>query len=92
MLSHVTKRVRGRDRTKLPLDALLDLYLSASPVPLVDTFAIVAVEMAMDRSAPEQQAAAVSLVQPTHSLFDAIYDCTACIECVHAAALATQMC
>ena len=59
MLSHVNKRVRGHDQIKLPLDALLDLYLSEASVPLVKNFAVVYVEMAMDRSTQEQQAAAV---------------------------------
>lgn len=60
ILSHVNKRVRGHEQIKLPLDALLDLYLSDTSAPLVKNFAIVYVEMAMDRSSPEQQLAAVS--------------------------------
>ena len=59
MLSHVNKRVRGHDQIKLPLDALLDLYLSDSSAPLVKNFAVVYVEMAMDRSLQDQQTAAV---------------------------------
>ena len=60
ILSHVNKRVRGHEQIKLPLDALLDLYLSDTSAPLVKNFAIVYVEMAMDRSSTEQQLAAVS--------------------------------
>lgn len=59
MLSHVNKRVRGHDQIKLPLDALLDLYLSETSAPLVKNFAVVYVEMAMDRSLQDQQTAAV---------------------------------
>lgn len=59
MLSHVNKRVRGHDQIKLPLDALLDLYLSDTSAPLVKNFAVVYVEMAMDRSLQDQQTAAV---------------------------------
>lgn len=59
MLSHVNKRVRGHDQIKLPLDALLDLYLSDTSAPLVKNFAIVYVEMAMDRSPQHQQTTAV---------------------------------
>ena len=61
MLSHVNKRVRGHDRIKLPLDALLDLYLTDASAPLVKNFAIVYIEMAMERSTEDQQAAAVSM-------------------------------
>lgn len=61
MLSHVNKRVRGHDQIKLPLDALLDLYLADTSALLVKNFAVVYVEMAMDRSTQEQQAAAVSM-------------------------------
>lgn len=61
MLSHVNKRVRGHDQIKLPLDALLDLYLTDASAPLVKNFAIVYVEMAMERSTEDQQAAAVSI-------------------------------
>ena len=64
MLSHVNKRVRGHDQIKLPLDALLDLYLSDSSAPLVKNFAVVYVEMAMDRSLQEQQTAAVGFSLP----------------------------
>lgn len=60
ILSHVNKRVRGHEQIKLPLEALLDLYLSSTSAPLVKNFAIVYVEMAMDRSSPQQQLAAVS--------------------------------
>lgn len=59
ILSHVNKRVRGHDQIKLPLDALLDLYLSDSSAPLVKNFAVVYVEMAMDRSLQDQQTTAV---------------------------------
>ena len=62
MLSHVNKRVRGHDQIKLPLDALLDLYLSDSSAPLVKNFAVVYVEMAMDRSLQDQQTAAVHIL------------------------------
>ncbi len=61
MLSHVNKRVRGHDQIKLPLDALLDLYLTDASAPLVKNFAIVYIEMAMERSTEDQQAAAVSM-------------------------------
>lgn len=61
MLSHVNKRVRGHDQIKLPLNALLDLYLTDASTPLVKNFAIVYVEMAMERSTEDQQAAAVSM-------------------------------
>ena len=64
MLSHVNKRVRGHDQIKLPLDALLELYLSDTSVPLVKNFAVVYVEMAMDRSTQQQQADAVRQEQP----------------------------
>ncbi|DBB07277.1 TPA: hypothetical protein ACH3X3_008782 [Trebouxia sp. C0006] len=60
MLSHVNKRVRGHDQIKLPLDALLDLYLTDASAPLVKNFAIVYIEMAMERSTEDQQAAAVA--------------------------------
>ena len=59
ILSHVNKRVRGHEQIKLPLDALLDLYLADTSAPLVKNFAIVYVEMAVDRCSPEQQLAAV---------------------------------
>lgn len=62
ILSHVNKRVRGHEHIKLPLDALLDLYLLDTSAPLVKNFAIVYVEMAMDRCSPEQQLKAVSHV------------------------------
>ena len=62
ILSHVNKRVRGHESIKLPLDALLDLYLSDTSAPLVKNFAIVYVEMAMDRSVQDQQAAAVVIL------------------------------
>ena len=71
MLSHVNKRVRGHDQIKLPLDALLDLYLSDSSAPLVKNFAVVYVEMAMDRSLQDQQTAAV--VSPFPLLFSAFH-------------------
>ena len=61
MLSHVNKRVRGHDQIKLPLDALLDLYLTDASAPLVKNFAIVYIEMAMERNTEDQQAAAVSM-------------------------------
>ncbi len=61
MLSHVNKRVRGHDQIKLPLNALLDLYLTDASAPLVKNFAIVYIEMAMERSTEDQQAAAVSM-------------------------------
>ena len=61
MLSHVNKRVRGHDQIKLPLDALLDLYLTDASAPLVKNFAIVYIEMAMERNTEDQKAAAVSM-------------------------------
>ena len=68
MLSHVNKRVRGHDQIKLPLDALLDLYLSNTSGPLVKNFAVVYVEMAMERSLQDQQLAAVCLTPLTFPL------------------------
>ncbi len=75
MLSHVNKRVRGHDQIKLPLDALLDLYLSDASAPLVKNFAVVYVEMAMDRSMQEQQAAAVSAIGHNVPLYQ-LLSCT----------------
>ena len=78
MLSHVNKRVRGHDQIKLPLDALLDLYLAEASVPLVKNFAVVYVEMAMDRSTQEQQAAAVRSSSCTSWLLFCNSCCLAC--------------
>lgn len=65
ILSHVNKRVRGHEQIKLPLEALLDLFLAETSAPLVKNFAVVYVEMAMERSSVEQQVAAVMPVSLT---------------------------
>ena len=77
MLSHVNKRTRGHDHIKLPLDALLELYLSDTSVPLVKNFAVVYIEMAMERSPPDQQAAAVRFLTATHACTSASLHCIA---------------
>ena len=37
ILSHVNKRVRGHEQIKLPLQALLDLFLADTSPPLVSS-------------------------------------------------------
>lgn len=56
MLSHVNKRVRDRREIGLPLSALLSLFQRPDASPLVRNFALVYVEMAMERSSTAERA------------------------------------
>ena len=60
MLSHVNKRLQGQDSIKLPLTALLDLFLKPDAPPLTRNFALVYVETAFKRASPEERFAVVS--------------------------------
>lgn len=57
MLSHVNKRVRDHREIGLPLVPLLNLFQQPAASPLVRNFALVYVEMAMERSSAQQRAA-----------------------------------
>lgn len=57
MLSHVNKRVRDHREIGLPLVPLLSLFQQPAASPLVRNFALVYVEMAMERSSAQQRAA-----------------------------------
>ena len=60
MLSHVNKRLQGQDNIKLPLKALLDLFLKPDAPPLTRNFALVYVETAFKRASPEERSGVVS--------------------------------
>ena len=57
ILSHVNKRVREHWEIGLPLLALLTLFQRTDAPPLVRNFALVYVEMAMERSTAQQRGA-----------------------------------
>lgn len=64
MLLHVNKRVRDHHEIGLPLGALLSLFQKPDAPPLVRNFALVYVEMAMERSsAPQRIAVLPELLQ-----------------------------
>ncbi|KAK9810293.1 hypothetical protein WJX72_008148 [[Myrmecia] bisecta] len=60
MLMHVNKRVRDHHEVKLPLEALVALYMAPASAALVRNFALVYVEMAFERSTPEQRNSVVA--------------------------------
>ncbi|CAG9462820.1 unnamed protein product [Pedinophyceae sp. YPF-701] len=67
LLSHANKRIHGLSSISLPLEALVDLFVSQrGPAghPLVRNFSLVYVEMAFPRATPEQQAAATPKLLP----------------------------
>jgi len=59
ILSHVNKRLQPLPQAQLPLEALLQLYAKPDAAPMVRNFAIVYVETAASRAAPEARFAQV---------------------------------
>ena len=57
MLSHINKRVRDHKEIGLPLGPLLALFQRPDAPPLVRNFALVYVEMAMERADTKERAA-----------------------------------
>lgn len=55
MLSHINKRVKDQASIKLPLKELLALYQSPDLVSMVKNFALVYIEMAIDRAPWDEQ-------------------------------------
>eukprot|EP00899_Mesostigma_viride_P010697 jgi/Mesvir1/19629/Mv09917-RA.4 len=62
ILSHINNRVRGQMSIKLPLQSLIEQYTSGEGGAMAKSFAIIYVEMAMDRSSPENKWDAVPLL------------------------------
>ncbi|GBG83689.1 hypothetical protein CBR_g37490 [Chara braunii] len=55
MLSHINKRVKGQSHIKLPFKELLDLYMDNGTAPIVKNFAIVYLEMALERVSDQER-------------------------------------
>ena len=63
ILTHVNKRIKGQASMQLPLKPLLDVYASAGS-GMVKNFAIVYIEMAMERCPLAGRELLVSLSAP----------------------------
>lgn len=59
MLAHVNKRLQGQKGIRLPLGALLELFLNPQASPMTRNFALVYVETAFKRVSPEERFLAV---------------------------------
>ncbi|KAL6762246.1 proteasome stabiliser-domain-containing protein [Haematococcus lacustris] len=66
ILAHVNKRLKGAAACQLPLTPLLDMFSQPSAAPMVRSFCLVYVEMAVERCPPAQRlpAAMAALVSP----------------------------
>ncbi|GFH24531.1 uncharacterized protein HaLaN_22343, partial [Haematococcus lacustris] len=55
ILAHVNKRLKGAPACQLPLTPLLDMFSQPSAAPMVRSFCLVYVEMAVERCPPAQR-------------------------------------
>lgn len=60
VLSHINKRVKAAPALRLPLPALVELYTTSTTQPLVLNFAVVYIEMALERATSRERADAAA--------------------------------